>query len=66
MHGIETVRKIRTTEKDTKLPVIALTANVFSDANTYFREKGFTGFLAKPINVKELHNILLHICVQRQ
>lgn len=63
MHGIETVRKIRTTEKDTKLPVIALTANVFSDANTYFREKGFTGFLAKPINVKELHNILLtYLC----
>lgn len=59
MDGIETVQKIRTMESNTELPVIALTANVFSDANTYFKEKGFTGFLAKPINVKELHNILL-------
>ncbi|MBS7009859.1 ATP-binding protein [Anaerostipes sp.] len=59
MDGVETVQKIRTLEKSRHLPVIALTANVFSDADTYFKEKGFTGFLAKPINVKELHDTLL-------
>lgn len=60
MDGIETVQKLRKMEGIRKnLPVIALTANVFSDAKTYFKEQGFSDFLAKPINVKELHNTLL-------
>lgn len=60
MDGIETVQKLRKIEGIRKnLPVIALTANVFSDAKTYFTENGFTDFLAKPINVKELHNTLI-------
>lgn len=60
MDGIETVQKLRNMggiRKD--LPVIALTANVFSDAKTYFTENGFSDFLAKPINIKELHNTLV-------
>lgn len=61
MDGVETVHKLRAMEDLKKnLPVIALTANVFSDAKAYFTKEGFTDFLAKPINVKELHNILLH------
>lgn len=60
MDGIETVQKLRKMEGIRKnLPVIALTANVFSDAKTYFTEHGFSDFLAKPINVKELHNTLI-------
>lgn len=60
MDGIETVQKLRKMEGIRKnLPVIALTANVFFDAKTYFKEQGFSDFLAKPINVKELHNTLL-------
>lgn len=60
MDGIETVQKLRNMDNEKQnLPVIALTANVFSDAKSYFAQKGFTGFLAKPINIKELHNILL-------
>lgn len=60
MDGIETVQKLRNMNGIRKnLPVIALTANVFSDAKTYFTENGFSGFLAKPINIKELHNILV-------
>ncbi|GAA6496543.1 hypothetical protein K290105B7_27450 [Anaerostipes caccae] len=60
MDGIETVQKLRKMDGIRKdLPVVALTANVFSDAKTYFTEQGFSDFLAKPINVKELHNTLL-------
>lgn len=60
MDGIETVQKLRSMDGIRKnLPVIALTANVFSDAKVYFTQEGFSDFLAKPINVKELHNILL-------
>ena len=60
MDGIETVQKLRKMDCIRKdLPVVSLTANVFSDAKTYFTEQGFSDFLAKPINVKELHNTLL-------
>lgn len=60
MDGIETVQKLRNMDGIRKnLPVIALTANVFSDAKTYFTENGFSDFLAKPINIKELHNTLV-------
>lgn len=60
MDGIETVQKLRKIKHIRKnLPVIALTANVFSDAKTYFTKQGFSDFLAKPINVKELHDTLL-------
>lgn len=60
MDGIETVHKLRNMDGIRKdLPVIALTANVFSDAKTYFTENGFSDFLAKPINIKELHNTLV-------
>lgn len=59
MDGIETVQKLRAMNGIKKnIPIIALTANVFSDAKTYYTEKGFSDFLAKPINVKELHNTL--------
>lgn len=52
MDGIETLSRIRKQEngmcKDT--PVIALTANVVSGADKFYRKRGFDGYLMKPIN----------------
>lgn len=52
MDGLETFERLRKQPsglcKDT--PVIALTANAGSDAQKLYKEKGFMGYLAKPIN----------------
>lgn len=52
MDGEETLACIRTQENGfcQKTPVIALTANVMSGAEKIYSEKGFDGYLAKPIN----------------
>ncbi len=39
---------------DKELPIIALTASVFLDFDKDIRPKGFTGFIRRPINEKEL------------
>ncbi len=52
MDGEETLKAIRSQAKGycQKTPVIALTANVMSNADQTYREMGFDGYLAKPIN----------------
>lgn len=59
MDGIECLKIIREqalVSKDT--PIIVLTANVISGYREMFLEAGFTNFLAKPIDVKELDRLL--------
>ena len=61
MDGIEAVREIRKLERSGKrshVPIIALTANVIGGAREMFLENGFDAFLAKPINIHELTEIL--------
>lgn len=47
MDGIETCEKIREFNKD--LPVIALTANAATNGEEFYLSKGFSGYLAKPV-----------------
>jgi CheY-like chemotaxis protein len=61
MDGIETVRIIRNeidNEYAKTIPVIALTANALKGNDTMFLEHGFQDFLAKPIDVFKLDEIL--------
>ncbi len=59
MDGIETVGKIR--ETDTEIPVYALTANA-SVSEEFYKSKGFTGYLAKPIDSRALEaTIMKHL-----
>ena len=68
MDGIETTALIRAWEnerlKDEKnsmkaqLPIVALTANTIVGMKEMFIEKGFNDFLAKPIDVSRLDEIL--------
>ena len=58
MNGIEAVAEIRAFKKNSKLPIIALTANAISGMKEMFMEKGFDDFLAKPIDILELEDIL--------
>jgi CheY-like chemotaxis protein/HPt (histidine-containing phosphotransfer) domain-containing protein len=68
MDGIEATAVIRAWEKkreyesDAKprrrIPIVALTANAVSGMREMFIEKGFNDFLAKPIDVSKLDEIL--------
>lgn len=60
MDGIETARYIRGLEGEyyQKVPIIALTANAMSDARDLFLEAGMNDFVAKPIEMRELHRVI--------
>jgi signal transduction histidine kinase len=56
MDGIETTRRIRALgDPWRKVPIIALTANVISGAETMFLENQFNGLLSKPIEFTSLN-----------
>ncbi len=60
MDGVETVGHIRETDPD--LPVYALTANFTAGGEDFYRSKGFTGYLAKPVDSLALeHAIMRHL-----
>ena len=63
MDGIEAMKLIRQSAKvrgkDTK--IVALTANAVSGAREMFLEEGFDGFLAKPVDTRELERVLTSI-----
>ena len=61
MDGEETMRAVRSQSKGfcQKVPIIALTANVMSNAEQAYRDMGFDGYLAKPINSTLLEASLL-------
>lgn len=60
MDGVETLKVIRSlpNEKKRAVPVIALTANATKEAQELFKREGFDGFMAKPIDIRLLDQIL--------
>lgn len=60
MDGVETARYIRRIPGDyyKKVPIIALTANAMSDAREQFLQAGMNDFVAKPIEMQELHRVI--------
>ncbi len=60
MDGIDATAAIRKMEGDyfAKLPIVALTANALVGAKELFVKEGMNDFLAKPIEVKKLKEIL--------
>jgi CheY-like chemotaxis protein len=62
MDGIEATEIIRAWEETEKrkmpLPIIALTANAVTGAREMFVEKGFNDFIAKPIDVSKLDEMV--------
>ncbi len=61
MDGIDATAEIRKQKGDyyKNLPIIALTANALVGARELFVKEGMNDFLAKPIEIKKLHDILL-------
>jgi len=56
MDGIETVRKLRA--GGYKGAIVALTANALAGNDKMFAEKGFDGFISKPIDPRQLDDVL--------
>lgn len=56
MDGVETLKHIRNDEgilsKDAV--IVALTANIFSGAKTYYKSEGFADYITKPVNGRRL------------
>lgn len=61
MDGEETMKAVRAQTKGfcQKVPIIALTANVMSNAEQVYQNMGFDGYLAKPINATLLEASLM-------
>lgn len=60
LDGIETLKRIREKKLvDESDPIIALTANAIVGIREFYIENGFTDYLSKPIEVRELEKILL-------
>ena len=60
MNGYEATRHLRKLENKAlaELPVIAMTANAFEEDRQQAMEAGMDGFVAKPLNTKELWSAL--------
>jgi signal transduction histidine kinase/CheY-like chemotaxis protein len=60
MDGVETAERIRALGTDYALhvPIIALTANAMAESRQLFADHGFQAFLAKPIALKALDEII--------
>ena len=56
MNGLDATRKLRS--EGVEIPIIALTANVLTKHQEEYREAGCDGFVAKPIDRKELRKVL--------
>lgn len=61
MDGVEATSRIRMLEDDyfSKLPIIALSANVTEEARKEFEECGMNAFVAKPIKMNEVCDALI-------
>lgn len=61
MDGIETLKHIQEEYGDIyeNVPIIALTANAISGAKEMYLSKGFSDYLAKPIEADKIESILL-------
>lgn len=60
MGGFEATRKIRTSQKEDAqtIPIIAMTANAFDEDTRKSIESGMNGHLSKPIDTKQLYEVL--------
>jgi signal transduction histidine kinase/CheY-like chemotaxis protein len=60
MDGIETTQAIRAMEDEERrnTPIVALTASVVSGIQDMFLEKGFNDYLAKPMEISKLNEIM--------
>ncbi len=60
MDGVETLERIKKEYPGFNAPVIALTADIMNDVEKTLLEKGFDGFLSKPVSSERLIKTIRH------
>ena len=58
LDGIETIRVLRKTNMKNLPPIVAMTANVVTEIRDEYLKEGFSDYLAKPVDIKELDKLL--------
>lgn len=60
MDGIEATIELRKSDNEymKKVPIIALSANAMKEAQDQFKEAGMNGFVAKPIDMKQISRVI--------
>jgi two-component system cell cycle response regulator DivK len=64
MDGMTALGQLRADSTTAVIPVIALTAFAMQDERQRFRSAGFDGYLAKPINIRELLDAVQACCAR--
>ena len=64
MSGVETFHNLRDLP-EFNIPVIALTANAISGMKEKYISEGFSDYLSKPIDKKELNRVLVKFLSQK-
>ena len=62
MDGVAALGQLKADPTTAKIPVIALTAFAMKDDRERFRSAGFDGYLVKPINIRELLEVVREFC----
>jgi len=68
MDGIEATKIIRQweTDKEKKIPIVALTANAVAGQADIFLQNGFDDFISKPIDIRQLDSVLNKLIRNKQ
>ena len=61
MDGIETLHRIRETDRNNLSPAVALTANAISGAREMYLDAGFDDYLSKPVDGERLERLLMEL-----
>jgi two-component system cell cycle response regulator DivK len=60
--GVAALERLRQNERTASIPVLALTAQAMSGDRERFLEAGFDGYLAKPVDVRDLIEAVREHC----
>ena len=66
MNGLEVTRKLRETPAFNHTPIIAITAYAMKGDRERIIESGCDAYLSKPINTRELPEMIAEMLLQRQ
>jgi CheY-like chemotaxis protein len=64
MDGVTALGHLKAEPVTARIPVIALTAFAMDDERQRFRTAGFDGYLAKPIDIRELLEVVAEVCMR--
>ena len=65
LDGVQALHRLRANARTATIPVLALTAQAMRGDRERFLAEGFDGYVSKPVNVRELIEIVAQHCEGR-